>query len=211
MMLLMQPRIWSKQPGKWYLVGIRIAVPDASRGKVLGRKVLSNAEKKAIREGETVKREPTPPTYEEAEEGEETFIGKNIKPEKDQRVKFCRQMNRPTDSEHWAAAEGGPGIILEVCGADEKLGILAGDYCRVLFENTGFRESYPTGWNDEYHLVLHEVDDDGVQKGRKMTHVQEMQKKKKQLETEKEERFKERYGDDGRVGMSKGVKGVAVS
>ena len=52
--LLMQLRIWSKQPGKWYLVGIRIAVPDASRGKVLGRKVLSNAEKKAIREGETV-------------------------------------------------------------------------------------------------------------------------------------------------------------
>jgi hypothetical protein len=28
-------RLWAKQPGKWYVVAIRIVIPDPSRGKVI--------------------------------------------------------------------------------------------------------------------------------------------------------------------------------
>ena len=37
-------RLWAKQPGKWFLMGLRIAIPDPSRGKMLGRKVLGEEE-----------------------------------------------------------------------------------------------------------------------------------------------------------------------
>jgi hypothetical protein len=53
-------RLWAKQPGKWYLMGLRVAIPDPSRGKTLGRKVLSEEEKRRLKNGEEIDRVVTP-------------------------------------------------------------------------------------------------------------------------------------------------------
>ena len=88
-----------------------------------------------------------------------------------------------------------------------QMGILVGDFCRVVWDSTGIRQNYPTGFRDEYDLVLYEVDDDGIEVGRQPTMAQIMQKKKDAMEKEKQERFDALYGKNTRASMD-GVRGV---
>ena len=108
-------RLWAKQPGKWYLMGLRVAIPDPSRGKTLGRKVLSDEEKRRLKNGEEIDRVVTPvDDLDEAAEGEEKLIGRNVKPAVNLRVKFRRALNQKSDEKRWVEAEGRPGTIIEV-------------------------------------------------------------------------------------------------
>lgn len=92
-------RLWAKQPGKWYLMGLRVAIPDPSREKTLGRKLLSDEEKRRLKNGEEIDRVVTPvDDLDEATEGEEKLIGRNVKPEVNLRVKFRRALNQKSIS-----------------------------------------------------------------------------------------------------------------
>lgn len=90
---------------------------DPSQGKTLGRKVLSDEEKRRLKNGEDINidRVVTPvDDLDEAAEGEEKLIGRNVKPEVNQRVKFRRALNQKSDEKRWVEAEGRPGTIIEV-------------------------------------------------------------------------------------------------
>ncbi len=88
-----------------------------------------------------------------------------------------------------------------------QMGILVGDFCRVMWDSTGIRQNYPTGFRDEYELVLHEVNEDGIEVGRQPTMAQIMQAKKAQMQKEKQDRFDALYGTNIRATMD-GLRGV---
>ena len=202
-------RLWAKQPGKWYVVGIRVAIPDPARGKKMGRKVLTDEERRMVKDGEQPVRSKSagPEDLQEAAEDEEQLISKHVRPAAGMRVKFRVALNQKHDEKRWPEAEGKPGTILEVMEEYAKMGVLKGDFCRVEWDATGFRQSYPTGFRDEFDLALYEVDEDGIEKGRMATVAQQAQKRKEALEKEKADRFTERYGTDVRATMD-GVRGV---
>ena len=201
-------RLWAKQPGKWFVVGLRVAIPDPARGKRAGRKVLTDSERRMVKEGGAAVREAAEDAHlEEADEDEEKLINKHVYPSEGMRVKFRLALNQKHDKKRWAEAGGRPGTVLEVVEEYAKMGVLKGDFCRVEWDSTGFRQNYSTGFREEYELALYEEDDEGIERGRKASVAQQAQRRKEQLEKEKADRFAELYGKDERPSMD-GVRGV---
>jgi predicted NAD/FAD-dependent oxidoreductase len=147
---------------------------------------------------------------EEADEQNEKIIGRHVYPRSGLRVKLVKELNVNPENpawkeeihlEKWREAEGRPGIILEVVEEDMNYGILKNEFCRVMWDSTGLRVTYKTGYEGEYDLALYEVDDTNddkefeLQKGRKLPLDMVMKRKKLKLEESKRNRFTQLYGN----------------
>lgn len=195
--------------GPWYLVAIRVALIPGSMEPVLivGDREEAPEKKQPFRKrrasiavGEA--HAEVKPVVEE--DTGEKLVGKHVAPFVGMRVTLSSKAPRKMLED----SEEGPGIIETVSEGNASKGSVNGDFCRVRWDITKFRQVYSTGFNEEYHLTHVDLPHKEHAAAKEQQSslftplADQYEQRKIEVTEERDKRLQDRMaGDDGRMGM----------